>query len=600
MINIKSLVHNYTVWEDDNKKAKKTALDGISLDIPSGQFTAILGPNGSGKSTLAKHLNVLLLPDEGTVWIDGKNTEDQEKLWEIRSTVGMVFQNPDNQIIGTSVEEDVAFGPENKNLSSNVIQKKVADSLSTVGLLHRRKDSPSRLSGGQKQKVAIAGVLAEKPGCIVLDEPTAMMDPKSRREVLEVVHRLNRESKITIVLITHHTEEVMQADNVILMDKGQILAQGTPEKIFGDLELLHQVKMDVPQVTELAYRLKERGVPIDVPVLTEEQLVEEVIKAYSKNLEGKKNENMLLKSSQNDFEPSGSMQSERKGKALLKGENLRFCYGSDTGNGHTILDDVSFGIQEGDFIGLIGNSGSGKTTLMKHLNGLLKADSGTIYFENQNIYNKKYSLTYLRKEVGLVFQYPEQQLFGKTVLLDAMFGPLNLGMTKEEAGISAKESLKLVGMDESCYKMSPFDLSGGQKRCVAIAGVLAMHPKILVLDEPAAGLDPETKKMVFELLEKIKKKRNIAVVLVSHHMEDVADYANKVWVLHEGKFQLTGSPKEIFSRTEVLREIGIGVPQVTSVTKKLMQEGFPIKNPAVTVSEAEEMIVQNFYLERGE
>jgi energy-coupling factor transporter ATPase len=280
MIHIVDLVHKYTVWESETKKSKKTVLEGVSLDIPSGQFVAILGPNGSGKSTLAKHLNVLLLPDAGKVWIDGKDTADQKVLWEIRSAVGMVFQNPDNQIIGTSVEEDVAFGPENKHMPSEIIREKVAQSLGTVDLWHKRKSSPSRLSGGQKQRLAIAGALAGEPGCIVLDEPTAMLDPQSRKEVLEVIRHLNKDKGITIVLITHHTEEVVDADTIILMDKGRILQKGTPEEIFADPKLLRSVKMDIPQVTELAYRLAEKGIPIKLPVLTEEQLVVELSAAY--------------------------------------------------------------------------------------------------------------------------------------------------------------------------------------------------------------------------------------------------------------------------------------------------------------------------------
>lgn len=277
MIKIKDLVHKYTVWESETEKSKKTVLDGISLDIPSGRFVAILGANGSGKSTLAKHLNVLLLPDEGTVWIDGKKTEDRKALWEIRDKVGMVFQNPDNQIIGTSVEEDVAFGPENKNLDSKTIQERVTNSLKEVGLLEKRRISPFRLSGGQKQRVAIAGVLAGLPKCIVLDEPTAMLDPKSRKEVLNVVHDLNTEKGITVILITHHTDEVVDADQIIVMDQGHIIKVGTPKEIFRDLELLRSVKMDVPQVTELSQRLYKAGIPMKLPVLNEEQFVEQIM-----------------------------------------------------------------------------------------------------------------------------------------------------------------------------------------------------------------------------------------------------------------------------------------------------------------------------------
>lgn len=279
MITIKDVVFQYDVWKSETEKVKKIVLDGISLEIPSGQFMAIMGPNGCGKSTLAKQLNVLLLPEKGTVWIDGKVTSDVEKLWDIRTEVGMVFQNPDNQIVGTSVEEDVAFGPENKNLPPGTIRERVISSLQAVGLLHKRQVSPSRLSGGQKQRVAIAGALAGRPNCIVLDEPTAMLDPRARKEVIRVAKKLNREEGITIILITHHTDEVVDADRIILMEKGKIVKAGTPREIFADLEMLCRVKMDVPQVTELAYRLSQKGIPISLPVLTEEELVSELKKA---------------------------------------------------------------------------------------------------------------------------------------------------------------------------------------------------------------------------------------------------------------------------------------------------------------------------------
>ncbi len=242
MIKIENLVHKYTIWKDENIKSEKTALDGISLDIPSGQFLAILGPNGSGKSTLAKHLNVLLLPNEGTVWIDGKDTHAKERLWEIRSQVGMVFQNPDNQIIGTSVEEDVAFGPENKNIEPEKIRKIVETVLRKVKLWDRRKASPSRLSGGQKQRLATADALAGLPACLVLDEPTAMLDPDSRKEVINIVKELNRKEGMTIILITHHTDEVVDADRIVLMKDGKIIGDDIPKKIFADYELLKRQK----------------------------------------------------------------------------------------------------------------------------------------------------------------------------------------------------------------------------------------------------------------------------------------------------------------------------------------------------------------------
>ena len=288
MIKIENLVHKYTIWKDENTKSEQTVLDGISLDIPSGQFVAILGPNGSGKSTLAKHLNVLLLPNEGTVWIDGKDTHAKERLWEIRSQVGMVFQNPDNQIIGTSVEEDVAFGPENKNIEPEKIRKIVETVLRKVKLWDRRKALPSRLSGGQKQRLATADALAGLPACLVLDEPTAMLDPDSRKEVINSVKELNRKEGMTIILITHHTDEVVDADRIVLMKDGKIIGDDIPKKIFADYELLKKAKMDIPPVVELGMRLEKQQIGLEVPVLQVHEMIEKIVKLYRSKCGGKK------------------------------------------------------------------------------------------------------------------------------------------------------------------------------------------------------------------------------------------------------------------------------------------------------------------------
>ena len=288
MIKIENLVHKYTIWKDENTKSEKTVLDGISLDIPSGQFVAILGPNGSGKSTLAKHLNVLLLPNEGTVWIDGKDTHAKERLWEIRSQVGMVFQNPDNQIIGTSVEEDVAFGPENKNIEPEKIRKIVETVLRKVKLWDRRKASPSILSGGQKQRLATADALAGLPACLVLDEPTAMLDPDSRKEVINIVKELNRKEGMTIILITHHTDEVVDADRIVLMKDGKIIGDDIPKKIYADYDLLKKAKMDIPPVVELGMRLEKQQIGLEGPVLQEQEMIEKIVKLYRSKCGGKK------------------------------------------------------------------------------------------------------------------------------------------------------------------------------------------------------------------------------------------------------------------------------------------------------------------------
>ena len=252
----------------------RRAIDGVDIDIPQGSFVAVLGHNGSGKSTLAKHMNAILVPTDGTMWVDGKDTKDMEKLWEIRQSAGMVFQNPDNQIIGTVVEEDVGFGPENLGVPTKEIWKRVEDSLRAVGMLDRRKDSPNKLSGGQKQRVAIAGVIAMEPKCIVLDEPTAMLDPNGRKEVISAVEKLRREKNVTVILITHYMEEVVDADEVFVMDDGRIVMHGTPREIFSRVDELKKYRMDVPQVTMLADELIHRGVDLPKGILRREELVE--------------------------------------------------------------------------------------------------------------------------------------------------------------------------------------------------------------------------------------------------------------------------------------------------------------------------------------
>lgn len=272
--------------EEGNVEGITTAVDQVDLDVEPGEFLAILGHNGSGKSTLAKHINAILYPAEGTVWVDGMDTGDESMVWNIRQTAGMVFQNPDNQIIGQVVEEDVGFGPENMGVPTREIWERVEESLKAVGMYEYRKHSPNKLSGGQKQRVSIAGVLAMHPKCIVLDEPTAMLDPNGRREVIKTVRELNRREGITVLLITHYMEEVTSADRVIVMDDGKLVMDGTPREIFSDVELLKSYRLDVPQVTELAWELRKGGLEIPAGVLSSEELMEHLLPLFDKRFPG--------------------------------------------------------------------------------------------------------------------------------------------------------------------------------------------------------------------------------------------------------------------------------------------------------------------------
>jgi ABC-type cobalt transport system, ATPase component len=277
IIETKDLVFEYEVRDEDGKVIEtKRAIDKVDLEIEEGQFIAILGHNGSGKSTLAKHMNAILVPNEGTMWVDGKDTKQEENVWDIRQSAGMVFQNPDNQIIGTVVEEDVGFGPENLGVETQKIWERVEESLRAVGMLAYRKHSPNKLSGGQKQRVAIAGVVAMRPKCIVLDEPTAMLDPNGRNEVLEVIEELRRNEKVTVIFITHYMEEVIHADRVFIMDTGKIVLNGTPREIFSQVDVLQKYRLDVPQVTQIADKLRKQGMPLKAGILKVEELVEEI------------------------------------------------------------------------------------------------------------------------------------------------------------------------------------------------------------------------------------------------------------------------------------------------------------------------------------
>ena len=275
MIRAEKLVFEYDKRDEEgNVIGSHRAIDGVDIDVPQGSFVAILGHNGSGKSTLAKHMNAILVPTGGTMWVDGRDTKDPNELWNIRQSAGMVFQNPDNQIIGTGVEEEVGFGPENLGVPTDEIWKRVENSLRAVGMLERRKDSPNKLSGGQKQRVAIAGVIAMEPKCIVLDEPTAMLDPNGRKEVIEAVEQLRKEKNVTVILITHYMEEVIDADQVFVMDEGHVVMHGTPKEIFSRVDELKKYRMDVPQVTMLADALIQKGVPLPKGILRREELVD--------------------------------------------------------------------------------------------------------------------------------------------------------------------------------------------------------------------------------------------------------------------------------------------------------------------------------------
>lgn len=540
---------------DGNVIATEEILKGVDLTIKKGEFIALLGRNGSGKTTFSKQLNAILRPSEGTVTVDEMGTKDAEKLYDIRQHVGMVFQNPDNQMVAANVEEEVAFGPENLGMESDTIVARVKQALEQVRMWKRRKTAPNHLSGGQKQRIAIAGILAMHPDYIVLDEPTAMLDPKGRKEVMEALQRLNQEQEMTVILITHDMEEAALASRVILLADGQVRFDGTPEKFFGADVLLAEMGMEAP----LSYRVQQAM-------------------GSAANLQsgaGEKRDKCKI----------DALDIFEKDKDLLSLQHVSYIYSPGTAYEKVALDDVSLSLGKGEIVGLAGHTGSGKSTMIQLLNGLLKPTGGTVTFEGKDIHAKGYSGNYLRSRVGMVFQYPEHQMICDTVWEDVAFGPGKQGLTEEACNARVEEALRFVDLPEKYYQASPLQLSGGQKRRVAIAGVLAMHPEYIILDEPAAGLDAEGKREIFDRIRRMSREQGIGVLLVSHSMEDLAEYADRIIVLDDGKKILDDRPAQVFAKRETLADCGLDVPETVKLADKLRANGYQIPQNVIREKE---------------
>ena len=583
MVKTDKLVFEYEKRDDEgNVIGTQRAIDEVDIQIEKGRFIAILGHNGSGKSTFAKHINALLVPGGGTMWVGGRDTKDEDELWNIRQSAGMVFQNPDNQIIATVVEEDVGFGPENLGVPTKEIWQRVDDALEKVGMTEYRYRSPNKLSGGQKQRVAIAGVVAMRPECIVLDEPTAMLDPNGRKEVIRTVRDLQKQEKVTVILITHYMEEVTDADYIYVMDKGKVVMEGKPEQIFSKVDLLKHYRLDVPQATAVADELIRKGFPVSAGTLTREALCREVV---SLARERGRIQDPLGKEVYRD-----EVKSRPDEDPVLRLKNLNYIYNPGTAYEKHAMKGVDLDIWQGEFIGIIGHTGSGKSTLIQHLDGLIRATGGELFFQGENIYQEGYSMKTLRQQVGLVFQYPEHQLFEADVLSDVCFGPKNQGLSDEECRQRAKEALQMVGFPETLYNASPFDLSGGQKRRVAIAGVLAMRPKVLVLDEPTAGLDPKGRDDILDQIALLQKTTHMTVILVSHSMEDVARYVDRIIVMNRGEMIFDDTPKRVFRHYKRLEEVGLAAPEVTYLMHELRAQGIPVSTDITLVEEAADEI----------
>lgn len=574
------------------------ALDGVNLNIEDGEFFCILGGNGSGKSTFAKHLNALLQPDAGTVRINGMDASDPELVYDIRSTAGMVFQNPDDQLVATLVEDDVAFGPENLGVESAQIAQRVREALKGVGLVGFERHETHALSGGQKQRVALAGVLAMEPRVLILDEASSMLDPRGRKGLMKVCHALH-ERGMTIVMITHFMEEAAEADRVAVFRAGRVAMLGTPEEILTRADELDQLNLDMPASCCLGMALSARGVPVCAQV-READMVAEISRLYAERggriLAGAAQvaranavnvarvaaercaSEPVIELSHVSYSYSLSARERRrwhKRAADSTQEQRQAKWGNNPRNPWA-LRDVSLTVHRGEFLGLAGHTGSGKSTLVQHLNGLIRPQEGSVHALGLNLSQKKDAAA-VKAKVGVVFQYPERQLFAETVAQDVAFGPHNLGLSQDEVTLRVESSLARVGLDLAVVgDKSPFDLSGGQQRRVAFAGVLAMEPEVLVLDEPMAGLDPAARKDFLQLIGRLHRE-GLTVVMVSHSMDDLAQCCDRVVVMNEGAVFAEGSPAQVFARADELKSIGLGVPAAQRMALALAKAGVPLR-----------------------
>lgn len=569
MIKIRDMEFEYFDRDDEGNLTEMiNAIRGINFDAKKGEFIAIVGRNGSGKSTFAKILNRLLVPIEGTVIIDGIDATDEDNILAVRKKVGMVFQNPDDQLIGSIVAEDVAFGAENIGVAHNKLWERVLDSIKRVGLSIRRADGKTdemeiakkrinQLSGGEKQKVAIAGVLAMKPLCIVLDESTSMLDTESRWDILAKMKELNEKDNITVILITHIMEEALLADRIYVMDKGKMVMQGRKEQIFANEEKLENYGLECPMAVKAARYLYDQKV-IRTPELYSVHSLAERIKVEHPEFFWKDVAMPEVELNHIKTNPVNAIIFDK----------VSFSYGEKP-----VIKDISLTINKGEYVAIMGKTGAGKSTLLQMIPGFIKPDSGNVYVDGVDVNDRTTDKQSLRCKIGYVFQYPEQQLFARNVYEDVVFGPRNIGVSEVEAEKRAYEAIELVGLPQDVYDIPVNKLSGGQKRRVALAGVLAMKPEYLILDEPTAGLDPCGKREMLQIIDILHRDAGITIITISHDVEGVAEYADRLIMLDKGVNIGEGYPPLVFYR---LSDKSEGIPFMMRLLVTLRKNGLPV------------------------
>ncbi|MBT3346329.1 MAG: ATP-binding cassette domain-containing protein [Gemmatimonadetes bacterium] len=504
-----------------------TALAGIDLDLPPGQHVALMGANGSGKTSLVRCINGLLLPSSGSVTVDGLSTRQPQDLIQIRQQVGMVFQNPDDQLVTTSVETEIAFGLENNGVPSELMRQRVEEMLVAFSLDRYRHTPPHLLSGGERQRLAIAAAVALKPTYLLLDEPTALLDPVSRQELVLLIRQLCADEGVGILHVTQNAEETIHAHRLIVLHQGHLYRDGTPEEIFSDgLALEANTGIDLPFATRCALSVRHMRGPVALHV----EDLDRALAAWQAT----------------DSLPPPPLPVPAT-QSRMQITQLHHVYNQGVPTPVQALADIEMEITAGEILAIAGASGSGKTTLVQHLNGLLRPSDGQLTLDGVDLADeKRLPSRTLRQRVGLVFQFPEAQLFAESVAEDVAFGPQNVGLDAVAIDEHVTRALEAVGLPIADYgHRSPFHLSGGERRRVAIAGVLAMDPQILVLDEPTAGLDAAATRTLMGILQSLRDEGR-SIVLVSHDMDLIADLATRLVVLDAGRIAYDGPTRDAF------------------------------------------------------
>lgn len=534
------------------------ALRDISFMINQGEHIAIVGANGSGKTTLARHLNALLIPDSGSIKIMGLDTKDRSNHLRIHQQVGIVFQSPQEQMIATSIEEDVAFGPENLGLSTPEIQQRVRHALEQVGMWEQRERSPQHLSAGQMQRVALAGVLAMRPACVIFDESTAMLDPFGREDVLRNIETL-KQSGITVIMITHFMEEASLADRILGLYEGKLHFDGSPEELFTNDPLVRSMNLDKPRVLWFAQQLKPWISTIKNPLNVDQ---------FAKQIE-------LLESPRR-FSPLDETHFFRNNQEdLVKANQISFTYLQNTPLAHQALENISFSIRKGSVHGLIGATGSGKSTLLQHLNGLYIPQTGNLTVGPFEV-NQDTDLLQLRRYTGMVFQNPNYQLFEQYIGDEIAYGLKVLGISGAELRERVKVAMTQVGLDFDTYKdRLTFALSGGEKRKVALASTLVLDPSLMLLDEPTAGLDPIARREILGQMVRVHNEGKTLVVS-SHQLEDLALLTDHVTLLTNGNVVDTIETDKVLSNHTLLHKYQMIAPVAAQMASILREKGWMV------------------------